>query len=64
MPEIEFTIDTETGEMEMKVEGIAGASCADVAKLAEELLGTPVHSANTREFYLRPEVPARIMGRQ
>lgn len=64
MPEIEFTIDTETGEMEMKVEGVAGASCTDVAKLAEELLGTPAHSQNTREFYLRPETQARITGRK
>lgn len=64
MPEIEFTIDTETGAMEMKVEGVAGAACAEVARLAEELLGKPTHHENTREFYLRPEVQARITGRQ
>ena len=64
MPEIEFTIDTETGEMEIKVEGVAGASCADVARLAEELLGAPTHSENTREFYLRPETQTRITGRK
>lgn len=64
MPEIEFTIDTETGAMEMKIEGVAGASCADVAKLAEELLGTPARDERTREFYLRPEIQARITGRK
>ena len=59
MPEIEFKIDTETGEMEMKVAGITGASCADVARMAEELLGAPAHSENTREFHLRPETQTR-----
>ena len=64
MPEIEFTIDTETGEMEMKIEGVAGASCADVAKLAQELLGTPTRDEKTREFHLRPEAQTRITGRK
>ena len=33
MPEVNFTIDIQTGEMEMKVEGIKGLHCADVAKI-------------------------------
>jgi hypothetical protein len=41
MPEIEFTINTQTGEMEMKIEGIKGAACSDIAKIATELLGQP-----------------------
>lgn len=63
MPEVEFTLDTETGEMVMKVAGVVGTSCAEVAKLAEELLGTPTHQENTPEFYLHPKVQARIKGR-
>ena len=64
MPEIEFTIDTETGAMEMKIEGVPGASCSEVAKLAEELLGPPARDERTREFYLRPTTQARITGRK
>jgi len=37
MPEINFTIDEQTGEMEMKVEGVQGPQCADVAKIITEL---------------------------
>ena len=60
MPEVEFTINTETGEMEMKVEGIKGASCADVARLAKELLGTPEREENTPEFYVRTQVKGQV----
>jgi hypothetical protein len=62
MPEVEFTINTETGEMEMKVEGIQGQSCADVARLAKELLGDPAKEENTPEFYVRPQVKGQIKG--
>lgn len=55
MPEAEFTINTDTGEMEMHIEGVKGASCADVAKLAKELLGAPASEENTPEFYVRPQ---------
>lgn len=55
MPEVEFTINTETGEMEMHIEGVKGESCADVAKLAKELLGNPAREENTPEFYVRPQ---------
>jgi hypothetical protein len=53
MPEIEFTIDPETGEMTMEVAGVAGPACADIAKIATELLGAPAQSENTREFVRR-----------
>lgn len=65
MPEVEFTINTETGEMEMHIEGIKGAACADVAKLAKELLGAPTREENTPEFYVRPlEVQKRIQPKK
>ncbi len=64
MPEVEFTINTETGEMEMHIEGIKGASCADVAKLAKELLGTPAREENTPEFYVRPQVQKQIQPKK
>ena len=60
MPEVEFTINTETGEMEMKVEGVQGASCADVARIAKELLGTPKREENTPEFYARTQVKGQV----
>ena len=37
----------QTGEMEMKVEGVEGRQCANVAKLVTELLGWRVTAAVT-----------------
>jgi len=63
MPEIEFTINTKTGEMEMKVEGVQGPACSDIAIIATELLGHPAREENTREFYVQPQVNARVQSR-
>jgi hypothetical protein len=60
MPEINFTINTETGEMEMKVEGVQGPQCADVAKLITELTGAPEREENTAEFYARQNVRLKV----
>lgn len=60
MPEVEFNINTETGEMEMHIEGVQGASCSDVAELAKELLGVPEREENTPEFYVRPRVERQV----
>jgi hypothetical protein len=60
MPEVEFSINTETGEMHMHIEGIKGVSCESVAKLAKELLGTPEREEVTPEFYQRPQVTPQV----
>ena len=63
MPEIEFTIDATTGELQMHVKGIAGPACDDVAKLAKELLGEPGKERETAEYHLRPRVRPQIRPR-
>lgn len=60
MAEIVFTIDPTTGKLELLVKGIRGRGCQDVAKLAEELLGTPDVDRSTPEYYLKPQVRPRI----
>ena len=64
MPEVNFTINEQTGEMEMQIEGVQGASCANVAKLVKELLGQPTREENTREFYARPNVRPQIQNQK
>jgi len=64
MPEVEFSINTETGEMEMHIEGIKGASCNDVAKIAKELLGAPEREEVTPEFYQRPQVTPQVKAKK
>ncbi|MBS1808808.1 MAG: DUF2997 domain-containing protein [Acidobacteria bacterium] len=60
MPEVNFTINEQTGEMEMQIEGVQGTSCADVAKLVKELLGQPAREENTREFFARSNIKLPI----
>ena len=60
MPEIDFTIDPATGTLELRVRGIAGPACDDVAKLARELLGESGREQNTTEYHLRPRVQQRV----
>lgn len=64
MPEINFTIDMQTGEMEMKVEGVQGPQCADVAKIVTELTGAPEHEGNTKEYYAPSSVKPRVQNQK
>lgn len=63
MPEIDFTIDPATGQLELHVKGIRGSACQDVAKMVEDLLGTPQVDQNTPEYYVKPQVRPQIRPR-
>lgn len=63
MPEIEFTIDTETGTCETEIKGIQGAACEKAAKELKQLLGNPTVDKKTKEFYAKPEVKQQIKGK-
>ena len=63
MPEIEFTIDTETGKCETEIKGIQGAACEKEAKELKQLLGTPTVDKKTKEFFAKPEVKRQIKGK-
>ena len=60
MPEIEFTIKEETGEMELQVEGVQGPACSDIANLVTDLVGSPAREENTREYYARPQTLRQV----
>jgi hypothetical protein len=64
MPEINFTIDAQTGEMEMKVKGVQGPQCADVAKIVTEQTGAPQQEENTKDYYARPDVRPQIQNKK
>jgi DUF2997 family protein len=64
MPEINFTIDEQTGDMEIKVEGVQGPQCTDVAKIVTELTGAPQQDENTEEYYARPNVRPQIRNKK
>jgi Protein of unknown function (DUF2997) len=64
MPEINFTIDTQTGEMEMKVEGVQGPQCADITKIVTELIGVPEREENTSEYFAHSNVRPQAKNRK
>lgn len=54
MAEIEFTIDTETGKCDTKINGIQGPACEHTARQLKQVLGTPTIDKKTAEFNVRP----------
>jgi hypothetical protein len=64
VPEIHFTIDPVTGQLELQVKGVAGPACDDVARLARELLGAPRREHNTSEYYVRSQIRPQVRPRQ
>ena len=66
MPEIEFTINQTTGEMEVHIKGIPGPACENVAQEIEKLVGRPTKEEKTREYLLKPIVRPQntVQGRR
>lgn len=60
MPEVEFTIDTETGKCETKINGIQGPACEQTARQLKQVLGTPTIDKKTAEFSIRPVAKRRV----
>jgi hypothetical protein len=60
MAEIEFTIDTETGSCETKINGIQGPSCEKTAHQLREVLGRPTTDRKTPEYSVTPAVRRRV----
>jgi hypothetical protein len=60
---VEFTINIETGEFTMLVEGIVGPACEEVAKLVKDMAGEPGRDQATGEYQLRPRVRTRAENR-
>ncbi|HRH44639.1 MAG TPA: hypothetical protein PKY82_23585 [Pyrinomonadaceae bacterium] len=63
MPEVEIEINTETGEMETKINGILGSACEKTAEAIKNIFGKPSRDEKTREYNLQPQVKQRIKGK-
>jgi hypothetical protein len=63
MPEVEIEINTETGEMESKIKGIAGSSCEKTAEAIKKIFGQPSRDEKTREYTVQPQVKQQIKGK-
>ena len=60
MPEIEFTIDTESGKCETQINGIQGPACEQTAKQLRQVLGAPTTDRKTAEFHIKPQTKRRV----
>lgn len=60
MSEIEFTIDTETGKCETKINGIQGPACEQTARQLKHVLGTPTIDKKTAEFNVTSIAKRRV----
>lgn len=60
MPEIEFTINTETGNCETKINGVQGPACDKTAKQLKQVLGSPTTDQTTTEYHLKPTTRRKV----
>lgn len=51
MKEVEFTINTETGEMTMELNGFIGRSCENIIEEITKVIGKPDDVKNKPEYY-------------
>ncbi len=63
MPEIEIEINAETGEMDTKIEGIAGPACEKTAEAIKQVFGKPVRDVKTPDYHIQPQVKRQIKGK-
>ncbi len=60
MPEIEFTIDAETGKCETKINGIQGPACEQTAQQLKQILGEPTTDQKTAEFHTKAQTRRQV----
>ncbi len=63
MPEIEFNINTETGECQTEIKGIQGAACERTAQQLKQLMGDPTVDQKTKEYFAKPEIKRQVKGK-
>ncbi len=63
MPEIEFNINTETGECQTEIKGIQGAACEKTAQQLKKLMGDPTVDRKTKDYYAKPEIKRQVKGK-
>ena len=63
MPEIEIEINLDTGEMDTKIEGIAGPACEKTAEAIKQVFGKPARDVKTSDYHVQPQVKRQIKGK-
>ncbi len=55
MPEVEFKIDTETGNCKTEIKGYQGPACEKAARQLKEVLGDPSAETKKQEYFVTPK---------
>jgi hypothetical protein len=63
MPEIEFSINTETGKCETEIKGVQGVACEKAARELKALLGNPTVDKKTKEYFVGSQTKQQIKGK-
>lgn len=63
MPDIEFTIDTETGKCDTEIKGVQGPACEKAAMHLKQVLGNPSVDRKTKEYYAKPQTLRKIKSK-
>ncbi|MCA1593073.1 MAG: hypothetical protein LC754_10565 [Acidobacteria bacterium] len=56
MPQIEFSINEQTGELTMDIHGVVGPACDQIDKLVRSLTGAPDNVVLKDSYRQRPAV--------
>lgn len=64
MAEIEFSIDTQTGNCETKINGVQGPACEKAAQQLKQILGAPSTDRKTEEYFVKPKAIGRIKANE
>jgi hypothetical protein len=64
MPEIEFTINTETGKCDTEIKGFQGPACEQTARQLKQILGTPLTDRKTKDYYVKAQPKSRIKANE
>lgn len=63
MPEIEFKINTDTGECQTEIKGVQGAACEKTARELKQLLGNPTVDQKTKEYFAQAQAKRQVKGK-
>jgi Protein of unknown function (DUF2997) len=64
MREIVFTIDEDTGKMEVEINGVQGPACEQYIAMIEELVGAPTTQKKKAEYHVRTNVQRKSIAKK
>lgn len=64
MKEIVFTINEDTGKMDVEINGVQGPACEQYIAMIEELVGAPTTKNKKAEYHVRTTVKQKAVRKK